>query len=199
MIIPDVVFIQLSFWGWAQGCLKHVEDSNKRIIEETVRAVGYLPEQWQKYHFTPDSSRCFSWDTQWGFGIDKERKIIPAIVLRCGAISDHLWQCCPALGKTTHGILENYGNCRRETKPGRVKEELVCSQVYGCMCSLAVAPDYIQVTETMDACWRETPPCCVKLAKGSSGQSDWLWHQDMLVRQTLKWGERTLNPDELKI
>jgi len=31
-----VVLIQLSSWGWAQSCLKHVEDSNKHIIEETV-------------------------------------------------------------------------------------------------------------------------------------------------------------------
>ena len=41
-IIPDVVLIQLSSWGWAHSCLKHVEDSNKNIIEETVRHVGYL-------------------------------------------------------------------------------------------------------------------------------------------------------------
>ena len=27
-----------------RGCSKHVEDSNKHIIEETVRQVGYLPE-----------------------------------------------------------------------------------------------------------------------------------------------------------
>jgi len=44
VIIPDVVLIQLSSWGWAQDCSKHVQDSNKRIIEETVRQVGYLPE-----------------------------------------------------------------------------------------------------------------------------------------------------------
>ena len=36
--------MQLSSWGWARGCSKHVEDSNKHIIEETVRQVGYLPE-----------------------------------------------------------------------------------------------------------------------------------------------------------
>jgi len=46
-IIPDVVFIQLSSWGWAQGCSKHVEDSNKNITEETVRQVGYLPELYE--------------------------------------------------------------------------------------------------------------------------------------------------------
>ena len=44
MIIPDVVLIQLSYWGWAQICWKHVDDSNKHIIEEIVRQVGYLPE-----------------------------------------------------------------------------------------------------------------------------------------------------------
>jgi hypothetical protein len=45
--IPDVVLIQLPSWGWAQVCSKHVEDSNKRIIEETVRQVGYLPELYE--------------------------------------------------------------------------------------------------------------------------------------------------------
>ena len=30
--------------GLAQSCSKHVEDSNKHIIEETVRQVGHLPE-----------------------------------------------------------------------------------------------------------------------------------------------------------
>ena len=44
MIIPEVVFIQLSSWRWAHSCSKHVEDSNKCIIEEIVRQVGYLPE-----------------------------------------------------------------------------------------------------------------------------------------------------------
>jgi hypothetical protein len=34
----------LSSWGWVQSCPKHVEDSNKHIIEEIVRQVGYLPE-----------------------------------------------------------------------------------------------------------------------------------------------------------
>ena len=47
MIIPDVVLIQLSSWGRAQSCSKHVEDSNKHIIEETVRQVGYLPELYE--------------------------------------------------------------------------------------------------------------------------------------------------------
>jgi hypothetical protein len=44
MIIPEVILIKLSSWGWAQSCSKHVEDSNKHIIEKTVRQVGYLPE-----------------------------------------------------------------------------------------------------------------------------------------------------------
>jgi hypothetical protein len=44
VIIPEVVLIQLSSWGWAHSCSKHVEDSNKHIIEETVRQFGYLPE-----------------------------------------------------------------------------------------------------------------------------------------------------------
>jgi hypothetical protein len=43
-IIPDVVLIQLSSWGWTHSCSKHVEDLNKHIIEEIVRQVGYLPE-----------------------------------------------------------------------------------------------------------------------------------------------------------
>jgi hypothetical protein len=36
--------MQLSSWGWAQSCSKHIEDSNKHIIEEIVRQVGHLPE-----------------------------------------------------------------------------------------------------------------------------------------------------------
>jgi len=48
VIIPDVVSIQLSSWRWAQSCSKHVEDSNKHIIEETVRYVGYLPELYEE-------------------------------------------------------------------------------------------------------------------------------------------------------
>jgi hypothetical protein len=39
--------IQLFSWGWAQSCSKHVKDSNKCIIEETVRQVGYLPELYE--------------------------------------------------------------------------------------------------------------------------------------------------------
>jgi hypothetical protein len=47
VIIPEVVFIQLSSWGWAHRCLKHVGDSNKRIIEGIVHQVGYLPELYE--------------------------------------------------------------------------------------------------------------------------------------------------------
>jgi hypothetical protein len=39
--------MQLSSWRWAQSCSKHVEDSNKHIIEEIVRQVGYLPELYE--------------------------------------------------------------------------------------------------------------------------------------------------------
>jgi len=41
------LLIQLSSWGWAQSCSKHVEDSNKHIIEEIVRQGGHLPELYQ--------------------------------------------------------------------------------------------------------------------------------------------------------
>ena len=34
--------MQLSSWGWAHSCSKHVEDSYKRIIEEIVRQVYRL-------------------------------------------------------------------------------------------------------------------------------------------------------------
>jgi len=47
VIIPEVVLIQLYSLGWAQSCSKHVEDSNKHIIEETMRQVGYLPELYE--------------------------------------------------------------------------------------------------------------------------------------------------------
>jgi len=52
VIIPDVVLIQLSSWGWAHRCSKHVEDSNKHVIEEIVRQVGYLPELFTPIHKT---------------------------------------------------------------------------------------------------------------------------------------------------
>jgi len=39
--------MELSSWGWAQSCSKHVEDSIKHIIEETVRQVGHLPELYE--------------------------------------------------------------------------------------------------------------------------------------------------------
>jgi hypothetical protein len=54
VIIPDVVLIQLSYWGWAQSCSKHVEDSNKHIIKETVRHVGHLPELYKE----ANSEKC---------------------------------------------------------------------------------------------------------------------------------------------
>ena len=44
VIIPDVVLVQLSSWGWAHSCSKHVEDLNKHIIEENVHQVGHLPD-----------------------------------------------------------------------------------------------------------------------------------------------------------
>ena len=47
VIIPDVVLIQLFSCGWAHSCSKHVEDSNKHIIEESVRQVDYLPELYE--------------------------------------------------------------------------------------------------------------------------------------------------------
>ena len=47
MIIPEVVLIQLSSSGWAQSCSKHVQDSNKHTIEETVRQVCCLPELYE--------------------------------------------------------------------------------------------------------------------------------------------------------
>ena len=47
VIIPEVVFIKLSSCGLTHSCSKHVEDSNKRIIEEIVRQVGYLPELYE--------------------------------------------------------------------------------------------------------------------------------------------------------
>jgi len=47
MIITEVVLIQLSSCGRAQSCSKHVEDSNKRVIQEIVRQAGYLPELYE--------------------------------------------------------------------------------------------------------------------------------------------------------
>ena len=49
LIIPEVILIQLSSWGWAYSCSKHVEDSGKHTIEEIVRQVGYLPERISNY------------------------------------------------------------------------------------------------------------------------------------------------------
>jgi hypothetical protein len=36
-----------SYWRWAQSCSKHVKDSNKHIVEETVRQVGHLQELYE--------------------------------------------------------------------------------------------------------------------------------------------------------
>jgi len=36
-----------SSWEWAQSCSKHIEDSNKHIIEETVCQVGHQPELYE--------------------------------------------------------------------------------------------------------------------------------------------------------
>jgi hypothetical protein len=47
VIIPEVVLIQLSSRRLAQRCSKHVEDSNKHIIEETVCQVSHLLEIYQ--------------------------------------------------------------------------------------------------------------------------------------------------------
>jgi hypothetical protein len=45
--IPEIALIQLSSWRWAQSCSKHVEDSNKHIIEEVVCQVCHLPELYE--------------------------------------------------------------------------------------------------------------------------------------------------------
>jgi hypothetical protein len=37
----------MSYWRWAQSRSKHVEGSNKHIIEEIVRQVGHLPELYE--------------------------------------------------------------------------------------------------------------------------------------------------------
>jgi len=60
--------IQLSSWRWAQSCSKHVEDSNKHIIEEIVRHVGYLPELYEnarpeKYKNFVQLIDCHQFDT----------------------------------------------------------------------------------------------------------------------------------------
>jgi hypothetical protein len=45
--IPEVVLIQLPYWGWVQSCSKHAEDSTKHTIEENVCQVGHLPELYE--------------------------------------------------------------------------------------------------------------------------------------------------------
>ena len=47
VIIPEAVLIHLSFWGWAQICSKHVDYSNRHIIEEIVCQVVPLPELYE--------------------------------------------------------------------------------------------------------------------------------------------------------
>jgi len=42
--MPEILLIQLSSWGWAHSCSKHVEDSSKHIVKEIVRQFGHLPE-----------------------------------------------------------------------------------------------------------------------------------------------------------
>ena len=65
VIIPEVVFIQLSSWRWAHSCSKHIEDSNKCIIGEIVRqSVTY-----QNYFFFCGAmTQRESWPPHsWGF------------------------------------------------------------------------------------------------------------------------------------
>jgi len=69
--MPKVVLIQLSSWRWAHSCSKHVEDSNKHIIEGIVRQVGHLPElvtccfRWPNY--TPHRSLTWLPGSVWKF------------------------------------------------------------------------------------------------------------------------------------
>jgi len=49
----------LSSWGWAHSCSKHVEDSNKHIIEEIVRQVDYLPESADNLWQSTFTQICF--------------------------------------------------------------------------------------------------------------------------------------------
>jgi hypothetical protein len=44
-------FLDTLICGWAQGCSKHIHDSNKHIIQEIVRQVGYLPEETNSWLF----------------------------------------------------------------------------------------------------------------------------------------------------
>jgi len=67
VIIPDVL-IQLSSWGWAHSCSKHVEDSNKHIIEEIVHQVCYLPELYED----AQSEKCKKLETNIHNHIEQE-------------------------------------------------------------------------------------------------------------------------------
>ena len=65
-----VVLIQLSAWEWAHSCSKHVEYWNKRIIEEIVPQVGFLPELYEdarseKYNILGNNYRNL--DGIWNF------------------------------------------------------------------------------------------------------------------------------------
>jgi hypothetical protein len=84
VIIPDAVLIHLSSWGWAHGCSKHVEDSNKHIIEETVCQVGYLPElyedaQCEKYKILRKINK--TWLELWAGDYRWSKKNLPYIGL----------------------------------------------------------------------------------------------------------------------
>jgi len=46
VVIPEVVFTQLSTWGWAHSCSNHVEDLNECIIEKLCgKLVTYQKTQ----------------------------------------------------------------------------------------------------------------------------------------------------------
>jgi len=62
--MPEVVLIQLSSWGWGHSCSKRVEDSNKRIIEEIVHHVGYLPEFASNFSSDPRIEVQLNWKIQ---------------------------------------------------------------------------------------------------------------------------------------
>jgi hypothetical protein len=98
IIIPEVVLIQLSSWGCAHSCSKHVGDSNKHIIEEIVHQVGYLPELYEdarseKYKIIPEVvlKQLSSW--RWAQSCskhveDSNRHIIEVIVRQVGYLPE---------------------------------------------------------------------------------------------------------------
>jgi hypothetical protein len=65
------VLMQLYSWWWAHGCSKHVEDSDKHIIEETVCQVGYLPELYKD-----------AWSGRRGGGAQSTVKILDTLHIR---------------------------------------------------------------------------------------------------------------------